>query len=72
MTTADSKSLVSTLKTENRTLHRRIAKLEAKLISYQSRVDALEKEIKSGNNREIAKLLDEISHNEHATGSKRS
>jgi len=46
--------------------------LEAKLISYQSRVDALEKEIKSGNNREIAKLLDEISHNEHATGSKRS
>lgn len=60
-TTIDSKLLVTALKAENRRLQNRIAVLEAKLISSKSRVTALEKEIKSSNNRELAKIFDEIS-----------
>jgi septal ring factor EnvC (AmiA/AmiB activator) len=64
----ESKLLLSSLKAENQRLHRRIASLDAKLISSQGRITALEKEIKSGNNRELAKILDEISQNEKAAG----
>ncbi len=63
---ADSKPLLKELKAENRRLHRRIASLEVKLFSSQSRIAALEKEIKSGDNRELANILDEISQNEKA------
>ncbi|TAK38819.1 MAG: hypothetical protein EPO30_04685 [Lysobacteraceae bacterium] len=64
--TTDSNLLLKELRVENRKLHRRIASLEAKLISFRGRMAALEKEIKSGNNRELAKILDEISQNEKA------
>jgi hypothetical protein len=55
--------LMRELRAENRRLHTRLIKLEAKEISYKNKIAALEKEIKSGNNRELKKILDEISAN---------
>lgn len=69
-TTIASKLVVTALKAENQRLQKRIASLEAKLVSSKSRVMALEKEIKSGGNREITQILNEISHNEKAAGAK--
>ncbi len=51
------------LQAENRKLHSKLIKLEVKETSYKNRIHALEQEIKSGNNREMKKILDEISSN---------
>ncbi|QRP62830.1 hypothetical protein I6J77_11880 [Rhodanobacter sp. FDAARGOS 1247] len=69
-TTIDYKLLITALKAENQRLQKRIASLEVKLISSKSRIVALEKEIKWGGNRELAKILDDISHDEKAAGAK--
>lgn len=62
VTATDSKLLVASLKAENAKLHKAIARLETKVISLQNRAAALEKEIKSGNNRELVRILDDISN----------
>lgn len=58
---SSAKELVRALSAENKRLHSKLARLEAKEITYKNRIAALETEIKSGNNRELKMILDEIS-----------
>lgn len=53
--------LIRELRVENRRLSAKLVRLELKEISYKNKISALEKEIKSGNNRKLKKLLEEIS-----------
>ncbi|MFK2877178.1 hypothetical protein [Rhodanobacter hydrolyticus] len=59
---SSARELVRALSAENKRLHSQIARHEAKEITYKNRIAALEAEIKSGNNRELKKILNEISN----------
>ncbi|MEP6899347.1 MAG: hypothetical protein ABI870_12525 [Rhodanobacter sp.] len=59
---SSDKDLVRALSAENKRLHSKLVRLEVKEITYKNQIAALQAEIKSGNNRQLSKILEEISN----------
>ena len=59
---SSDKDLVRALSAENKRLHSKLVRLEVKEITYKNQIAALQAEIKSGNNRQLSKILEDISN----------